>query len=178
MEKEIIKVLMHPIRIKIVQELGLRKQATTKELLSSCGDVSQATMYRHINELLKNEIIIVASENIINGIVEKVYTMNSLEIFNINSNPKQYTPDDFLNMFTQYTIALLNDFYQYMKNEHAMDNIEHNIGFSGNSVLLSDEETVEMMKEIYGSIGSKMSNEPNDERKLRKVSVILTTLLD
>jgi hypothetical protein len=81
-------------------------------------------------------------------------------------------------MFTQYTIALLNDFYQYMKNEHAMDNIEHNIGFSGNSVLLSDEETVEMMKEIYGSIGSKMSNEPNDERKLRKVSVILTTLLD
>jgi DNA-binding transcriptional ArsR family regulator len=76
MEKEIIKVLMHPIRIKIVQELGLRKQATTKELLSSCGDVSQATMYRHINELLKNEIIIVASENIINGIVESktIYT--------------------------------------------------------------------------------------------------------
>jgi DNA-binding HxlR family transcriptional regulator len=89
-KNDVIKAIMHPIRLRIIQELNLKKSATTKEIQRACGDCSQATLYRHLKTLLEYEIIEVVHENNINGIIEKVYalTSNSTEI--IIGNPKNF----------------------------------------------------------------------------------------
>ncbi len=177
MKNDVIKAIMHPLRIKIIQELSLKKSATTKEIQSACGDCSQASLYRHLKSLLEYEIIEVIHENNINGILEKVYALKSNSTERIIGNPKSLTEDDYLNMFSQFTISLLSDFSSYLKQEKALENIENHIGFSSSTLLLTDEEMREMFKEISEIFKKNMHNPPAEGRKMRKVSQIVTTTI-
>jgi DNA-binding transcriptional ArsR family regulator len=177
MKTDIIKSIMHPIRIKIIQELNIRKQATTKEILKACGDCSQATLYRHIKTLLKHEIIEIVQENNVHGIIEKVYALNTETNEKILGDPKALSREDYLKLFTHYMLSLLADFSTYMKNDDALNNIENQIGFSSSTLLLTDQEFQEMFKEIGQTIMKYMNNQPKEGRKLRKVSQVVTTTL-
>lgn len=177
MKKDIIKAIMHPLRIKIIQELNLKKSATTKEIQKACGDCSQATLYRHLKSLLEYEIIEVIQENNINGIIEKVYALNSNSTERIIGDPKKLTEDDYLNMFSQFIISLLSDFSNYLKQEKSLENIENHIGFSSSSLLLTDAEMQQMFIEISEIFKKNMGNQPANGRKMRKISQIVTTTI-
>ncbi len=177
MNDNIIKIMMNPIRIKIIQELGLKGKATTKEIQGACGDIAQATLYRHLNELLKNNIIQVVDENIINGIIEKVYAIKNNPSSEIANDPSKLCRDDYTNMFNQYIISILTDFKSYISHENAITHIMSSLGFSSSSIFLSDDEMLEMMTEFRASIMKRIPNKPTPGRKLRKVSQIVTTTL-
>ncbi len=177
MNADIIKIMMNPIRIKIIQELGQKGKATTKEIHSACGDIAQATLYRHLNELLKKDIIQVVDENIINGIIEKVYSIKNNPSVEIAKDPSKLTRDDYSNIFNQYIISILSDFKSYISHDDSIKLIMSSLGFSSNSIFLSDAELGEMMTEFRESITRRIPNEPTPERKLRKVSQIVTTTL-
>jgi DNA-binding HxlR family transcriptional regulator len=176
MKNNIIKAMMHPIRIKIIQELGVKKQATTKELQSSCGDCAQATLYRHIKDLLKYEIIVVDSENYINGIIEKVYKLNDDLNKMILGDPKKLTKDDYLRMFTQFLLSVLTDFNNYFEQDEPMKGIQSNIGFTSTALYLSDEEMMELMQEVSIAFQKRIEYKQEEKRKLRKISQIVTTI--
>ena len=177
MKNDIIKIMMNPIRIKILQELGLKGKATTKEIQGACGDIAQATLYRHLTELLKNDIIQVIDENIINGIIEKVYSIKMNPTLEIAKDPTKLSRDDYSDIFSQFMISILTDFKSYISHEDAIAHIATSIGFSSNSIFLSDEELKEMTSEFRTSINKRLRNEPSPERKLRKISTIVTTTL-
>ncbi len=86
MNNEAIQSMMNPVRIKIIREITLKKTATTKELQEICQDIPQATLYRHIQNLLKNGIIHVVSENKVRGLFEKVYAIKENPSAEINKN--------------------------------------------------------------------------------------------
>jgi len=175
LKKDAIKSMMHPIRIKIIQELSLKGEATTKDILSACSDCSQATLYRHIKALLKNGIIEVAHENQVHGIIEKVYKLKSDAPETILGDPKDLTREDYLDLFSQFMISLLSDFSTYMQDKDALKNVENHIGFSSSSLLLTDEEFQEMFREIAYIVMKYMKNQPKEGRKMRKLSQIVTT---
>ena len=177
MKNDIIKIMMNPIRIKILQELGLKGKATTKEIQKACGDIAQATLYRHLTELLKNDIIQVIDENIINGIIEKVYSIKMNPTLEIAKDPTKLSRDDYSDIFSQFMISIITDFKSYISHEDAIAHIAASIGFSSNSIFLSDEELKEMTSEFRTSINKRLRNEPSPERKLRKISTIVTTTL-
>ncbi len=175
MEKDILKVLMHPIRIKIIQELSIKKTATTKELQLSCGDCAQATLYRHIKALVEHEVIKVVSSHLINGITEKVYGISEDLGSKIIKNPDEMTKSDYMNLFTQFILALLTDFSNYFDEDNALENAINSIGFSTSVFLLSDKEMVEMQSELSAVFIKRLNNLPSNERRMRKLSTILTT---
>ncbi len=169
--------MMNPLRIKILQELGLKEKATTKQLQAACGDIAQATLYRHLNELLKNDIIHVVGENVINGIIERVYAIKTNVSEQIANDPMAISQTEYLNMFSQYMISILTDFKSYMSHQEAIAQITTSLGFSSNSLFLTAEELHEMASEIHASINKRLQNEPAPGRKLRKISTIITTTL-
>jgi len=177
MNTDVIKIMMNPIRIKIIQELRLKGNATTKEIQAACGDIPQATLYRHINELLKNDIIQVVDENIINGIIEKVYAIKTDPSAEILKDPSKISKEQYLDIFSQYMISILGDFKSYIEHEEAIAKLTTSIGFSSTSIFLSDEELRELSTEIRESIRKRVSNLPEPNRKLRKISNITTTTL-
>ena len=56
-------VLLHPVRLRIVQALLPRRQLTAQEIGRHLGDVPQATLYRHLNKLLDGGIIEIVHES-------------------------------------------------------------------------------------------------------------------
>jgi len=169
-----IKAMMHPLRLRIIQELAIKQQATTKELMHACGDIPQATLYRHLKELHNQDIIKVSQENQINGIIEKVYTINQ-EHKPFAKDPSELTIEDLSSIFNQFMISLMTDFKTYINHEDGLNHLQTEFGLVSASLFLSDQELIDMLTKINEVISSYLQNEPNEERKLRKFSRILTT---
>jgi DNA-binding transcriptional ArsR family regulator len=68
------EVILHPVRLRIVQQLGGRNLTTT-ELRTALPDVSQATLYRHIAALIDAGVVAVADERRVRGAVERTLTL-------------------------------------------------------------------------------------------------------
>ena len=75
MNQSKMKLILHPVRMKIIQSLLNGKNMTVQQLSQRAKDVPQATLYRHLNKLLEAELIQVVQENQIRGTVEKVYAL-------------------------------------------------------------------------------------------------------
>ena len=171
---EAIKSMMNPLRLKIVQEISLKGKATTKEIAEICGDIPQATLYRHLNSLLKHEIIEVVSENKIRGILEKVYAIKVNPQDEIDRNTDKMSKQEISELFSQYIISILSDFNNYVSKSEDVDIIKDKVGFRSYPLYLSDEEFMEMMGEIHESIGKRFKNKPSEHRILRKFSTVTT----
>ena len=177
MKKDIVKSIMHPVRIKIIQELGMKAKATTKEIQEACEDCSQATLYRHLKALLDIGIIEVVSENSINGIIEKVYGLRKEAPEELFGDPSKITKEGYSTMFSQFVVSLLSDFSEYMKHDDALDNVQHHIGFSTSILYLTDEELIELSQKTSALLFEAIKNKPEKGRKMRKLSHIVTTTI-
>jgi len=170
-----VKSIMNPVRIKIIQELSIKKTATTKEIAEACGEIPQATLYRHLSALMKNGVIQVVSENKVRGIMEKVYSIKDNPSQTVNNNIKTITKEELSTLFSQFIISILTDFDSCISNPENMKSVSMNLGFRSASLFLSDEEYVEMMSEVNKIIMQKMDYKPAQGRKLRKFTTIITT---
>lgn len=74
--KSHMDIIMNPTRNRIIQYLISHGQATTSEIALKLSDIPKATLYRHMNVLVKNKILLVVEEHKIRGTVESVYTLN------------------------------------------------------------------------------------------------------
>ncbi len=173
MNNEAIRSMMNPLRLKILQEISLKGTATTKEIAEICGDIPQATLYRHLNTLLKHGIIKVVSENKVRGILEKVYAIELNPQEEISRNTDKLSKQELSDLFSQFIISLLSDFENYLKSEN-INIIEDKVGFRSYPLYLSDEEFIEMMGEIHTSITKRLENRPSANRILRKLSTVTT----
>jgi len=170
-----MKSIMNPIRIKIIQELSIKKTATTKEIAQACGEIPQATLYRHLYALMKGGVIQVVSENRVRGIMEKVYGIKANPSQTINANLDRITKDELSTLFSQYLVSIVTDFESCIAKPKVMESIGTNLGFTSNSMLLTDDEFLEMIAEINRIILQKASNPFATGRRLRKFSTIITT---
>lgn len=72
------EVLMHPVRMKILQVLMQNKDIglSTLQMSTIIQDVPQATLYRHIQILLDENIIKIIKERKVRSVTEKFYALN------------------------------------------------------------------------------------------------------
>lgn len=175
MNTEAIKSMMNPVRIKIIREITLKGSATTREIQEICQDIPQASLYRHIQNLLANNILKVISENKVRGIHEKVYAIKENPSQEINQHLDQVTKAELSQLFTLFMVSLLADVESYLDQVPHFNLVESMIGFQSSSAYLSDQELVEMMREISTAITQRMNNPCTPERTLRKISLVTTS---
>ncbi|GAA5205216.1 helix-turn-helix domain-containing protein [Microbacterium kyungheense] len=73
-EPSIADVVLHPVRLRIVQQLGGRS-LTTAQLRAALPDVTQATLYRHVATLVDAGILTVVEERRVRGAVERTLAL-------------------------------------------------------------------------------------------------------
>lgn len=73
---ELIKVLSNPVRIQVMQYLQIHGEATTKQISEAIKNIPAPTLYRHINTLLKEEILLVKEERKVRGSLERLLAIN------------------------------------------------------------------------------------------------------
>ncbi|AEV28106.1 hypothetical protein SpiGrapes_0243 [Sphaerochaeta pleomorpha str. Grapes] len=83
--KNINEVMLHPVRMRIVQEIAMQKTITTTQLSQVISDVPRTTLYRHINLLIDYNIVTIVSERKIRGSIERTLSLNLAKIQKLNT---------------------------------------------------------------------------------------------
>jgi len=68
-------LLLHPVRLRIVQAFLGDRALTTGELRAELPDVPPASLYRHIARLVDAGVLGVVSERRVRGAVERTYIL-------------------------------------------------------------------------------------------------------
>jgi DNA-binding HxlR family transcriptional regulator len=68
-------LLLHPVRLRIVQAFLGDRALTTSQLRAELGDVPTASLYRHVARLVTHGVLSVVAERRVRGAVERTYVM-------------------------------------------------------------------------------------------------------
>src|SRR5260370_28646786 len=108
-------LIIHPVRLRIIQAFGGGRRLTTQELASFVPDVPRASLYRHLNLLVDAGVLAVVEERPVRAIQERVYALVATAA---NVGPADYTTTDagdHLRYFGAFLELLRNDFAQYVQ---------------------------------------------------------------
>ncbi|WP_180272651.1 helix-turn-helix domain-containing protein [Konateibacter massiliensis] len=83
--KDIIGIILNPVRVRIIQEVAAKQNITANELCDKMPDIPRTTLYRHINILLGSNIFSVVSERKVRGSLERTIGLKTEEMSKINS---------------------------------------------------------------------------------------------
>lgn len=162
--KDINEIMLHPVRMRIVQELAARQSMTTTELCERIEDVPRTTMYRHIGILLDSSIASVVSEKKIRGSLERTLALNAGELTKHNTleNASQNALSFLMNRYTR--------FHKYFSGENP-DPGRDKVFLNNTVLMMSDDEFDQFLSELRGLL-IKYSFEVAAGRKVRDISVI------
>ena len=151
------EVLIHPVRLSILQYLYIHKKATTSEIISSLPAVSKASIYNHIRLLEQNQIIEVVQENRIRGTIEKIYSL------------KKVAKNNDFNAILTFLLSLLSDFQKYYEKE---PDPTKDMLFAGRDYLLLTDAEYQQFIQEHEKLSQKYYRKNSPGAKLRNISII------
>ncbi|MBN2047827.1 MAG: helix-turn-helix domain-containing protein [Anaerolineaceae bacterium] len=164
MMTDISKVMLNPIRMRIVQELAVNTEMTSTEINEKMNDVPRTTLYRHINILLENHILTIVSETRIRGSLERTLALNVAEIKKHNT----------LENASHQALAFLMDryarFHNYFNSEKA-NPAKDRIFLNNTIMMMDDNEFDQFLAELQGLL-TRYNHETADGRKTRDICVL------
>lgn len=166
MNKDFTKVIMNPIRQRVIQLLIRRGRATTSQMLEELQDIPQASLYRHLRILLEANCITVVEENKIRGTIEKTYGL-------VKEPIGEYQKEEVSGLIHSTLLSLMGSFKNYFEDEEA-DPIKDILSLSTSTLLLSDDELRDLLDEIRQVLDRVVDNKPSKDRKERRLTVILS----
>ncbi|MGG3449827.1 helix-turn-helix domain-containing protein [Domibacillus aminovorans] len=166
-----MKLILHPVRMKIIQSLVNGRKLTVQQLTERIKDVPQATLYRHMNTLLEAEFIEVVQENQIRGTVEKVFALKEQKP-EAQEEFLNWSKEEHIELFFMFTTQLLGLYENYL-NKGDVDLVKDGAGYRVANVHVTDEEYVELVQKIGALIQEASLNEPSSERKVKNLATII-----
>jgi DNA-binding transcriptional ArsR family regulator len=162
--KDAMDLILNPIRTRIIQVLSTKEMITASELCEKINDIPRTTLYRHINILLENNILLVVAEKKIRGSLERTLALNTEAMSQINTmeNAPQNVLGFLMNKYAR--------FQNYWDGENA-DPVRDKLFLSNSVVMLNDQEFDQFLSEVWGLI-QKYNYQFADGRKARDISII------
>jgi len=172
--KEILDLVLHPVRLRILIALTGGKEMTPLQIADQLRDVPQASLYRHISRMLKLKVLKVVEERAVRGTTEKVYTLNMAGGDLVNPEAlAEMSKEDHLRFFTSFVATLLDDFSRYLEHSPKVDLAADGVGYSKAPLYLDDAQLAELGNTLNKDIAVYLGNEPGAGRKKRLLSIVL-----
>ncbi len=165
-------LLLHPVRLRIVQAFLGDRALTTTELRSELPDVPAASLYRHVARLVDAGVLGVVSERRVRGALERTYILR-LAAANIGVGEfEKMTVDEHRQAFTAFVAGLLGDFDRYLARGD-IDPVRDGVSYNLAAMWLDDAELSELRRDIARIFGPRMANAPRAGRKRRILGSVL-----
>ncbi|MCI1694120.1 helix-turn-helix domain-containing protein [Aneurinibacillus aneurinilyticus] len=165
-------LLLHPVRMRIIQTMASHGSQTVQKIAERLPDIPQATLYRHLNKLLKGGILTIVEQRQIRGAIEKVY---ALEAQGANLTPEDManaSRDDHMKYFTTFLAVLMGDYGRYLA-QNQLDMIKDGVMYRQANMHLTDEEFQEFLQDLVAVYKKAMDKKPGEGRRARNVSTII-----
>ena len=164
-------LLLHPIRLRIIQAL-IGRPMTPLRLKEVLGDVAQATLYRHVNQLHEGGLLEVVDEQPVRGGVERTYGVVTEAVSLGREAYEGVDAEEHMRSFATFLGTLLDSFGAYLEAGDP-DFIEDGVGYRQVPLWLTDEEFAEVTAALAEVMRRAIENEPGEGRARRLISTVV-----
>jgi hypothetical protein len=165
-------LLLHPVRLRIVQAFLGDRALTTTGLRTELPDVPAASLYRHVARLVDGGVLAVVAEHRVRGALERTYVLRlAAASIGINELAKM-SLDEHRQAFMAFVAALLSDFDRYLARGD-VDLVRDGASYRLAGMWLDDIELTELLRELVGVLQPRLANAPKPGRKRRILGSVL-----
>ncbi len=172
MTKSAVDLLMHPVRLRIVNALAGGRALTTAQLCERLRDTSQATVYRHVAALADGGILEVDGEQQVRGTIERSYRLRRDRAAIAAGVGKSMSLEEHRRLFTATMAALIAEFDGYLQRDGA-DPYDHSVSYRQTVIWLDDQELAALIDEFQQLLMSHGTKSPSPARTPYVLSTIL-----
>jgi hypothetical protein len=169
-------VLLHPVRLRVVQAFLGDRILTTADLRAELPDVPVATLYRHVAVLADAGVLAVVGERKVRGAAERSYRLDVTAASVGPGDVAAMTADDHRRAFTTFAGALMAAFDRYVTRAARQgayaDLAADRVGYRQVAVWVTDEEFDAMAADLADALKARMANRPDGARRRRLVTTV------
>ncbi|MFE3229065.1 helix-turn-helix domain-containing protein [Nocardia sp. NPDC059228] len=169
---ESVELLLHPVRLRIVQAFLGDRTLTTSELNAELADVPPGSLYRHVAKLVSAGVLDVVTERRVRGTVERTYR---LRLSAAQITPDQLdamSPEDHRRAFMGFIAGLMADFDRYL-DAGDIDYLRDGVGYRMAGLWLDDAEFADFARDLGRVLAPRLANGPAPGRRRRILRTIL-----
>jgi len=165
-------LLLHPVRLRIVQAFLGERALTTSALIAELADIPAASLYRQVARLVDAGVLMVVAERRVRGTLERTYV---LRLSAATIGPDQLatmSADDHRQAFMAFVAGLLGDFDRYLGRGN-IDLVRDGVSYRIAGMWLDDAEFSELLRELAQVLAPRLAKPPRSGRKRRILGTIL-----
>lgn len=157
-------LLLHPVRLRILQTFLGGRALTTGQLQAELPDVPSASLYRHVAKLVGAGVLIVVDERRVRGALERTY---EVEVSEATVKPHELaglSTDEHRRMFITFLSSLIRDFDRYLQRGDT-DLVRDGISYRLTGMWLSKAEAKKLAQALNEVLLPAVGNTPRRGRK-------------
>ena len=159
------ELLLHPVRLRIVQAFLGERALTTTQLGAELADVPAASLYRHVAHLVRAGVLQVISERRVRGTVERTYMLR-LAAAAIGPDEIAGMSVDHRQAFMAFVAGVLGDFDRYLARGD-VDLLRDGVSYNLAGLWLDDAEFMDLLRDLARALQPRLTNPPGPGRKRR-----------
>ncbi|MBM9463441.1 helix-turn-helix domain-containing protein [Aeromicrobium sp. YIM 150415] len=166
----IADVVLHPVRLRIVQQLGGRT-LTTAQLRAALPDVTQATLYRHVAALIEAEVIAVVEERRVRGAVERTLALGERMAHVDQVELRRMSDAQLRAAFLAFLGDLAGDFDRFLDSGDA--ELRDYLGFGRGPLYVTTEDLATIQAGLAELLAPYLSDPGDGRRRLSLATILL-----
>jgi DNA-binding transcriptional ArsR family regulator len=172
-------LLLHPVRLRILQEFFGRARLTTGDLASRLSDVPPASLYRQVAKLVDGGVLAVVDERRVRGTVERVYEFRQDRALAGADDLAAMSADDHRDAFLGFVAGLMASFDRYLAAAgDGVDLRRDGVTYSMSAAWLDDAEFARLLADIAALLAPAYLNTPRAGRSRRLLASALMPMAD
>ncbi|HKT01383.1 MAG TPA: helix-turn-helix domain-containing protein [Rugosimonospora sp.] len=165
-------LLLHPVRLRIVQAFLGDRALTTGALAAELADVPPATLYRQVARLAGAGVLQAVAQRRVRGAVERTYVLRASAALITPDQVATMSVDDMRQAFLAFTAGLLGDVDRYLAGED-VDPTRDGASFRLGALWLDDAEFAALLRELMRVLQPAAANPPRPGRRRRILATVL-----
>ncbi len=168
------ELIIHPVRLRIIQTLG-QERLTTQELAERLPDVPQSSLYRHLRLLRQGRVVDVVEKRPVHGIEEKVYAIVGRAHLS-QEDMAQLSVEEHLSFFATYVVSLLQAYAAYLETsadeDGRVDMAADFAGYTEINYFATEAELQQFQQALHAALLPLITNEENEGRRRYRMALI------
>ena len=170
-------LLLHPVRLRIVQAFLGDRALTTTQLRAELPDVPAGSLYRHVARLVDGGVLAVVSERRVRGALERTYVLRTAAAHLGPDEVAKMTPDEHRQAFLAFVAGLIGDADRYLARGN-IDPVRDGASYNLAAMWLDDAEFAGFVRELVAVVQPRLANPPKPGRTRRIFATVLLPATD
>jgi hypothetical protein len=165
-------LLLHPVRLRIVQAFLGDRALTTSQLREELSDVPPASLYRHVARLVEAQVLQVVAERKVRGTVERTYVLRLAAASLSPEDVAAMSPQEHREAFMAFVAGLMADADRYLSRRD-VDPIRDKVSYRLGGMWLDDAEYDALLQDLARVLIPRAANGPRPRRRRRILATVL-----